>query len=46
VPALPVDLRPVVGRHDLFLVFTNDTAKEDAPLMSFASVRLTAVPGR
>jgi hypothetical protein len=46
VPALPVDLRPVEGHHDLYLVFSNDAAKEDAPLMSVSSVRLTAVPGR
>lgn len=46
MPTVPVDLRPVEGHHDLYLVFTNDAAKEDAPLMSVASVRLAAVPGR
>jgi len=37
---IPVDLRPIAGKHDLYLVFVNDAAKEEATLLSIASVRL------
>lgn len=37
---IQLKLREVVGKHDLFLVFRNDSAKEGARLMTLSMVRL------
>lgn len=42
-PAIPVQVEEVQGKHDLYLVFLNETAKEGTPLMSVSTVRLAAI---
>lgn len=42
VPGIPVPLKDLPGKHDLYLVFKNDTAKEGASLMSLSSLKLSA----
>jgi len=37
---IPVDVAEVRGKHDLYLVFKNDSAQDGALLMSLTSVRL------
>ncbi len=42
VPGIKVGVAEVSGKHDLYLVFSNDSAKDGAPLMNLSSVRLSA----
>ncbi len=41
VPGIPVAVRDLAGRHDLYLVFKNDAANAGASLMNLASVKLS-----
>ena len=41
-PGIKVDVAEVRGKHDLYLVFKNDEARDGASLMNFTSVRLSA----
>lgn len=42
LPAVAVDLAEAPGRHDLYLVFVNEGAKDDARLMNVSAIRLAA----
>ncbi len=43
VPVTRVDLTPVEGRHDVYLLFKNDIAPTMAALMNFSGLKLLAV---